>query len=249
VADAVRCPACGASNPQSAAWCGQCLRRFDEAGEAPAASQTPAAPQTPVAPEPPAASQSPAVSKPEPVDERPPPPRLAAVSSPQRAVRREGDAVVWTCPACDSENPVEILNCSVCGTALASLFQPETQAPERQRSRGAVLGLSAVLPGAGHIAFGMAAAGLGRAVLYAWSLFVGVFLILRDVRRNAATVHGLGALFLLAAAAVWLLSFAEASRALRGDRTLIAGGRSLTWATAALTFLLFAGLALVVRSR
>jgi hypothetical protein len=174
---------------------------------------------------------------------------LAAVPPPQRGVRREGDTVLWTCPACDTDNPMDLLNCSVCGTALAKLFRHDGDEKGSQRSPKSVLGLSAVLPGSGHIALGMTAAGLGRAVLYLWTLLVGVFLMLRDVRRNAGLVHGLGVLFVLAAVAVWLLSFAEAARASRGDRTLIAAGRSLTWATAGLTALLFVGLALIVRSR
>jgi hypothetical protein len=238
VAEAMRCPDCGASNPPDAAWCGQCLRRFD--------TQTAEAPPDPATPPRGAEPATPPLQQPAAVE---PTPQLAAVPTAQRGVRREGDAIVWTCPACETENTMDLLNCSVCGTALAKLFVSDDEDGGPKRSRGSILAMSAVLPGSGHLALGMTAAGLGRAVLYAWTVLVGVFLVLRDVRRNAGMVHGLGLVFILAAVAVWILSFVEASRAFEGDRRLIAAGRSLTWATAALTFLLFVGLALIVRSR
>lgn len=232
MAEPIRCPDCGASNPPGAGWCGQCLRRF---GEAAPATQAPP-PEQP--------SEAPAGGPPAAVS----PPALEAVPSAQQGVRREGNALVWTCPACDTVNSMDALNCTVCGTPLAKLFAPTREAPP-QRSRNAVLAMTGVLPGSGHIALGMTAAGIGRAVLYLWTMLVGVFLAIRDVRRNAGMVHALGYLFILAAVGVWVLSVVEAARAARGDRTLIAGGRTLTWATAGLTFLLFLGLAVVARSR
>lgn len=144
---------------------------------------------------------------------------------------------------------MDLLACSVCGTPLAKLFVPQAEPKGSGRSRASILGMTAVLPGSAHMALGMTAAGLGRAVLYAWTMLVGVFLVLRDVKRNAGMVRGLGIVFILAAVAVWVMSWIEATRAAEGDRTLIAQGRALTWATAGLTFLLFVGLAMIVRSR
>lgn len=235
MSEMVRCPACGASNQASAAWCGQCLRRMGE----PAAGAPQATTTTPVDAHP--DEQAPAL--PEQPAQRP----ALGVVPDAAGVRRAGDALVWACPACGRDNSIEALRCSVCNTPLATLFEPPST-PPAPSPRTAML-LSAVLPGAGHAAVGLGAAGVARGVLWLWTLLVGLLLTLRDVRRSPGVVHGLGILFLLAAAAVWGLCMAEVVRATRGDRTLIARGRALTWATAALTFLLLAGLVVVAQTR
>lgn len=167
-----RCRWCGASNPATATWCGQCLRRFDERA-----------------------------------------PDLRDVMAPGLELAGNGGR------------------------------------RGRARSGATMLVLSMLLPGAGHAYAGLAPEGIARGVLYLWTLGMAIVLTGRTGAPGAGLVRGVGAIFGAAAALVWAVSLAEARRITKGDRVPILPGRALTWASLALTLLLFVGLTVSIAGR
>lgn len=214
LSDLVRCPSCGASNPADSAWCGQCHQRF---GAAP----------TNGASVPPAAA-----------------PAVEGGHGPfgHPSIGSRDGAVVWTCPACDGENPIEATACRRCGTSFATFFAgPRTIPPPRSSARMAVWA-SAVLPGAGHWIFRAVGLAVARAVMYLWTLGLGIMLLARPPASGGALVRGVGAIFTLSAAAIWLLSLLETLRLRDGDHRPLIQPRVLTWFSAGLSALLVFGL-------
>lgn len=206
----MRCPACGATNPDTAAWCGQCYRRFD-AGvdtDADAAAQAPSpngSSSPGDAPSPPAGAPSPAAPAPT-----------------TQGFRREGDDLQWECPECGHFNDIDVTSCLVCGTSFLERFR--SQEPEPVRNWATALLLSAVAPGAGHLSVGRYGAGLARLVLFcAWVL--GAVLL--------ATSAGSGALIaatplLLGAVVLWALTLVDLYRLQQGESEILAG-RTFLW--------------------
>ena len=211
--DLVRCPSCGAGNPAEADWCGQCLRRFDGADEATRPDGEPSA-----------------VTMLRPGGVHP------------KIQPREGEEPVWTCPACETENPLSASVCARCGSAFTSFFDKQGAAEAPRKSGTAAIGLSAVLPGAGHWIHRQTAPAVARSVLYVWTLGIAVMLLVWPPRQARALVRGVGAVFALAAAAVWLLSMLETIRLGEGDDRPMIPPRALTWFSAGLSALLMLGL-------
>lgn len=89
----MQCPACGATNPESAAWCGQCLARFDQPAPAPASAASPAPAQGTVEP------------------------------TSSEGFRRVGDELQWACPQCGQFNSIDDVACVVCGTGFVERFR------------------------------------------------------------------------------------------------------------------------------
>jgi hypothetical protein len=201
----MRCPACGATNPDTAAWCGQCYQSF-------------AAPTAPSAP----SGATP--------DEREP--RRAPTGHAPDGFRRRDGELEWACPACATYNPITADACVVCATPLTARFEARG-ADAAAPNFAAALALSAVLPGAGHIAVGRVGSGLARAVLAAvWA--VGALLLL----GAAGVARGLLAAspLLLGAGAVWLGSLVDLLALQRGQREVLAG-RTLLWLVVGVTVL------------
>lgn len=211
--DLLRCPDCGAGNPAGAGWCGQCLRRFDDDDPSEARSAHPSVTSS----------------------------VLAVVGGPV-VHSRDGEDPVWTCPACETENPLSSDACARCGSAFTSFFAsaPAVSAP-RVSPRVAVA-FSALMPGAGHWSYGEIPAAITRGLLYVWSLGLSILLLARPPAAGRALVRGIGMIFALCAAAVWLLSLLEVLRYGEGDRRPLIPPKALTWVTAAMSSLLFFGL-------
>ena len=221
----MRCPQCGATNPDSAAWCGQCLQRFDQPAEpVPAADLSPQPDAddglgvldggdvvTTEATAPPAAADAPA------------------------GFRREGDDVQWQCPQCDRFNSIDSQHCEVCGTAFLERFQqPEVEPP---RNWNAALLMTLVAPGAGHISVGRYGTGVARLVLYlGW--VVGAMAV-------AGIAGGRGALvvtpLILGAVVLWAGSLVDIYRLQHGQSEVL-GGRSLLWLVVGTLILMGLGL-------
>lgn len=140
----MRCPTCGALNPAGAAWCGQCLTRFD-GGEVAGTSPTPE-PVIPARPEGPGRDAQ------------------------ARDVRTVAGEVEWRCRACDGWNPLLDPACTTCGTARGGFGTPTAVAPTTTSLRALLLA-SAVWPGAGHVLAGRRGSGTARALL--WALWAG----------------------------------------------------------------------------
>jgi len=215
IPDLVRCPECGANNPAAAGWCGQCLRRFDDATE----SQ----PQ----------------HKPE-HSERRSPLRHAAGGPVVQA--REGEEPAWKCPACDTENPLSSDKCARCGSPFTSFFAPPAVENRPRASRRAAVVYSAIVPGAGHWAYRQQAPAIARGLLYIWSVGIAILLLARPPAAGRALVRGIGACFALAAAGLWLLSILEVMRLGEGHTKPLIPPKALTWLTAGMSALLFLGL-------
>lgn len=229
MSEPIRCPSCGAMNAAGAQWCGQCLARFDA---------SPAeAPVEPVAP--PIAPPAETNAAPDAT------PALRPV--PSDGVHRRGDELYWTCPACQATNAMTHTSCPVCGTSMAVLFGA-TKKRGPKRTGPAVVALSAVLPGAGHAYAGKAADAVARGVLFVWTATIGIYLLTRDTARGGGVFKAIGGVFAITAAGTWVLSMLEAQRLSQGHDQALVPGKALLWTSAALTGLLFVGLAAGART-
>lgn len=207
----MNCPSCGATNPDTAQWCGQCLHRFGQ----------------PSAPPP---VNAPAVASP---GTAPTEPSQATLSG-DGAFRRTGDDIEWACSACGQFNSIDVLHCSVCGTGFADQF--ETPAAEVPRNWSQAFALSAVAPGAGHLAIGRYGSGTARLVLFlTWIL--GAILLVGGGRRALIAVIPL----LLGAVAVYAVTLADIRRLERGEAELLVG-RNLLYLVLGVLGLLALGL-------
>jgi ribosomal protein L40E len=220
--DLFRCPSCGASNATDAEWCGQCHRRFG-GGRAQADSPIAQAPSAERA----QLSSMPATG--------------VATAGPL-VQTREGADPVWTCPACDHVNPLTAQACARCGSQFTSFFPNEEEKRAAKLSKNTAIGLTAVLPGVGHWAFHELPAAVARALLYVWSVGIGIMLLARPPASARALVRGVGVCFALSAIAIWLLSMLETMRLTAGDHRPLIPPKWLTWFTAGLSSLLFFGL-------
>ena len=254
----MRCPACGATNPDAAAWCGQCYRTF---GTPPAAAPAPAAEGPPPngagsprpgagSPRPGAGSLRPGAGRPPDDAGRPGPgagsPRQPAPSpaddvatgDPATGFRRSGEDIEWACVTCGRYNPLHASRCAVCGTPMAARYQTAPDTPPV--NWGAALALSSVLPGGGHLLAGAGASGTARALLYVLWLLGGV-----AVATQGGPAVLVAAPLLLGAAAVWGATLLDVRNLERGRPELLAG-RTLLWMVIAVTALFMVAGAVVL---
>lgn len=242
----MRCEACRATNPASATWCNQCyapLRATASGARTGVATGRPA-PGTPQTAdgvgraEPGAASRvsaapardrarGAAVSRAA-GGRRRSAPGAGAVSGPRSGrrpeVRRRGDGQVeWECPVCASANLLAESACAACGASLAAGFASGREAAPPV-APGVGLALTAVLPGAGHLASGRIGSGIARAFLYAVWLPGGAVLASAPGPGSMAVALPL----LLGALLLWAASLLDTA-ALGGGGRQLAEGRALLW--------------------
>lgn len=219
MAETKRCPHCGGSNPVDAEWCGQCLERFTPK---PAPEPEPAAdPAPPVVPEMAAVTGAGLVAPLGPLDGttpgevslRPPPAAALGLTRGAFTVREHG--VVWTCPRCDNENPLDAPVCDVCGTTFAEIARPKVERPERDPGNAALYSL--FLPGAGHAYLGLWGQAVARAVLSIWVVFVALISLIQRGPGSA----GIGIVFGIAATALWALAAHDAYREARHEESMV----------------------------
>lgn len=199
----MRCPACGARNPDRAAWCSQCFRTLGEEESEPTSAT---------------ASPPPSV------------PRSTVAAEEDGRFRSTEEGVDWRCASCDAWNPIEVSRCTVCGTGFRQALRADEEArPSRDVPVERVLAATVVLPGSGHLLLGRTATGLGRAVLYVvWA--VGGVVLLRAA--GASGQSALPAVPLLLGALVLLVTSVVDALALqrRDDQELLTP-RVLLWLT------------------
>lgn len=200
----MRCPACGATNPEGASWCGQCYTSFT-------ASPEPAQPAEPGQAPGPAAEPS------------------------TSGFRKRGDALEWQCPRCDAYTSVEQLDCQVCGTPLAARYDVDTD--ETEHNWSAAMALSAVVPGAGHLAVARYGAGAARLLLFTVWLVGGLLL---TASGGAGAIPAAAPLY-LGAFVLWAGSLVDLHQLQRGDRELLAG-RTLLWLVVSVIILSMIGM-------
>lgn len=204
----IRCPHCGATNPDSAPWCGQCYTSF-------------AAPTPPMAPAPP-------------VDERPAPdpePATATATTVRESGgfrRADDDQLEWECVNCGTYNPLELTACTVCGTSFGARFAGEAEA-RAPADYGRARRSSTFLPGLGHVQLGQVGSGLARMLLFVIWAAGGIALALSGSRGIIAALPLLGG-----ATTVHVASLLDLDR-LRTGRPEFLAGRTLLWLVVGVT--------------
>jgi hypothetical protein len=208
-----RCATCGGLLGERAAWCGQCLTPVDP-GRLPA--ELPAAdPGTEAAL--PVHTGDIGGNGLAPAEEATPArPRPKKTSGRFRAV---GEGLLWACPECEMENPLESSSCVRCGTPFRDLFQEKPVAVSVDPARAAALSL--MFPGLGHWALGRRAEGIARAVVFLWTLGMGLAILVSAGGVNAGPFGPLLLLLFAAAAIVYATTATDARRAAGGDAPIL----------------------------
>lgn len=205
-----RCANCGGLLGDGAAWCGQCLTPVSRGGDPPEPPLMEAAPL----PAPNGEVEGNGLSP----REKASPPRSARPMKGGR-FRAVGEGLLWACPQCDMENPLEALACVRCGTPFRDLFEEGPAKPSVDSSRAAALSL--MFPGLGHRALGRTAEGLARAVVFLWTIGMGLAILLSAGGVDAGPFRPLLLILFGGAAIVYATTVADAQRIARGDAPIM----------------------------
>ena len=203
-----RCPSCGGLVGADAEWCTQCFARLDPEPE-PAVLEEISRAEGSQAPEgagAPAEGRQAAGIRPAPTNEGAP-------------VRVTGESIVWECPACGTENPIEARACSACGTPFGQVFEDPDQKPQVDPGRAATASL--FFPGAGHVIAGRRGEGFARAIVFAFALVLGVASLGPVRAGSGGTYLALMVLSLGAATTLYVTSTADAGRVARGEDQIL----------------------------
>lgn len=140
--------------------------------------------------------------------------------------------VVWTCPRCETQNPLDVQACTVCGTTFAEAVKgPEPERPQRDPGTAALVSL--FLPGAGHGYLGLWPQAVARAVISAWVVLTA---LLGAIQGTIPITLVFG----LAAVALWVLAAHDAYREAQGDpASAILKGRLFMYVVMGLLGMLF----------
>ena len=160
-----------------------------------------------------------------------PPPEAVGTERGAFKVRPEG--IVWTCKSCDTENPLALQACSVCGTQFANTLRDEPT--ERvERDPGTVAMFSLFMPGAGHAYMGMWGQAIARGILQIWVLFTT---LMGALQKGGSSVIVL--VFGIASVALWVLAAHDAYReATHEPKAVILKGRAFMYLVLGLLMLL-----------
>lgn len=223
----MRCPHCNATNPADARWCNQCLAPLVEPAATAPASPRPPAEQRPPTPAGPTVEPAPGGEE----WEHP------------EGFRRTGELIERRCARCDAYYDVALGRCPVCGSDAGIAAGTGALAGEGAAPAGhawpAVLALSAVLPGAGHLAINRYGAGLSRAILAGLWLIGAVLLF---GAGGAAALLGAAPL-LLGVGVLWAASLLELLALSRGLERQVLSGRTLLWLVVGVTLATAGGMA------
>jgi ribosomal protein L40E len=206
-----RCPTCGALASADAEWCGQCFSSLDRPGAR-------------------AEADGPATSA---RTETAGPNAIGGTS--WGAIEVEGGTLAWTCPVCETHNPIEANACSACGTPFGRLLAEPEAPPEIEPQTAAMW--SMLWPGLGHWKLGRRTEAVARLVVFAWSFgALVVLLVSRFGKGGLGPTFPLFALFLGASLMIYVVSAIDAYRLAAGDEPLMSS-RTLLWTSAGLVFL------------
>lgn len=216
----MRCPHCNATNPADARWCNQCLTLTEAARtDVPARESK----DRPGAAAPDEEARQPGRGR----------PRAAAPVPASHewehaeGFRRRGELIERRCARCGAFFDVGLSRCDVCGAPV----EAAAATGAAQHAGPTALALSALLPGAGHLAVGRYGAGLARVFLAALWL-IGAVLLLGAGGRDAL----LGVVpLLLGLAVLWAGSLVELLALAGGREREVLSGRSLLWLVVAVT--------------
>ena len=216
----MRCPGCGATNPDSAAWCSLCLKVFT--GSSPGSPAPPAG-----SPAPPPGPASPPVGSPA----RQPAGRPL---SPGVRVSGRGRDATWTCPDCGTANPIDQTGCPTCGASLYRLLGSSEPGGESRPPRNhRVAAVLSVVPGLGHLYLGLGGQAAMRLLLAVW--WAGTALAIDPA---VGVFRPLRLIYVLALVALVAVSARDAQREAKapGSRPLL-DRRAVVWACGGLVAL------------
>jgi hypothetical protein len=209
----VRCPACGASNPERADWCTQC---FGVLREPPA----------------PAPTRGPAAAAAADGEQRTDTPGSGA-----RDVRSVDGEVEWRCTRCDGWNPLGVGRCRTCDAPRHGFGDLAAPPPIDAADRPRLVAATALVPGLGHLLVRRTGSGLARALLgLGW--LAGGLAVLRGEGAGVLPAAPL----LLGAAVIWAGSLHDVLALVDGGRELLTP-RTLLWATGGVLLALLVTLA------
>jgi Zn-finger in Ran binding protein and others len=151
------------------------------------------------------------------------------------AIEVEGGTLAWTCPACETRNPIEANACSACGTPFGRLLAEPQTAPEIEPQTAAVW--SMLWPGLGHWKLGRRTDSVARIVIFGWALgALLVVVVSRFGKGGLGPTFPLFVLFLGASLMIYVVSALDAYRLAAGDAPVMSS-RALLWTSAGLVFL------------
>jgi hypothetical protein len=248
VADSIRCPFCGGLNAADAQWCGQCLKRFPEAEPAAAepqevAEESAGAPAPAVGGIPGTAGSSRVATGDETDDGDRPAVTVAgtgdvavqgSAAAGDRPFEVTAEGIKWTCPTCETPNPIETDVCSVCGTTFAQMVHPEPELADKDPNTAALISL--FFPGAGHGYLGLWGDAIARGVISAWVILVAIIAAFAGEQASGRLVT---ILFALIGFALWGIAAHDAYRAARKEKgRVILKGRGFLYLVLSLLGLL-----------
>jgi ribosomal protein L40E len=162
-------------------------------------------------------------------------PSVATVQADRGRLEIEGGRATWTCPACETRNPIEASVCTTCGTPFARLFQEEDDRPEMDPQSAAVW--SMVFPGLGHWKLGRRADAISRFAMFGWSFGALMILVVSRIGKGGfGPTFPLFVLFAFASATIYVVSAIDAYRIAAGEEPLVSS-RVLLWGSAGLVVL------------
>lgn len=157
------------------------------------------------------------------------------------------EGISWTCPTCETPNPIDSDLCSVCGTTFAQMVHPEPELADKDPNTAALISL--FFPGAGHAYLGLWGDAIARGILSAWVVLVAVIAAFAGEQASGRLVT---ILFGLIAFGLWAIASHDAYRAARKEKgRVILKGRGflfLVLGLLGLLLLVLVGSALGARS-
>lgn len=213
-----RCPNCGGLVGADAEWCTQCFTRLDQAS---AQGRS----------EPSSVASTPTVERPTDAAPRPVGRPTTGVEDHDRIVRAAGERIVWDCPTCGTENPIDSRVCSACNTPFRRVLEEPPDPIPVDPGRAATLSL--FFPGIGHFVIGRKGEAFARGVIFAFAFITGLA-SLAAVRAGSGGVYLLLMVLAFAiAGALYVVTTIDAGRAaerqppLLQPRVLMYGGVGL----------------------
>lgn len=213
----MRCPECGALNPDTAEWCGQCVTAV---GGAQAPDATARVPDTAADARAAAGSSDVASPRDDGTDRS-----ETADAGGREGFRTTGEGIDWQCAYCGSWNPLEVTTCAVCTQTFTETLRRrrgldvEAETPGREVSENVALVATALVPGSGHWLLGHAGMGIARAVIYVLWLVGGLLLSVAAGSNQQSIWPGLT--LLLGAFVVWLGSVLDVVNLGRGNAEVL----------------------------
>jgi hypothetical protein len=134
-------------------------------------------------------------------------------------VRAKGELIVWDCPICGTENPIEVTTCPACGTPFRRVLQEPEEPIAMDPGRAAMISL--ILPGLGHFVAGRRGEGIARAIIFAFALATGLASLAAVRAGSSGPYLVLMVLTLGAAGVLYVASTMDAGRAARREPQLI----------------------------